>query len=251
MNAIRYIIGFSDRFYTLWEASSRVIENGNSRYTYTEFRFVKNISFNLDKAKAAYPDAEVNLSIRGRRSFTYSDRVWVNVDRFQFGKYKGQLISECEDLNYVEWYCQQGIPEENKEACHELLKLNGYEIVDGFPISPANLERINKEIADVEEIELQLEQNGFAELTIVSNAFEDGNGYWLRTNVKNVRVLVEHAKALYYGGDWYYLPLINGKAKKLKNKSVIIYPEDIDVEVLWNGTRVLNIKANAVDIIKK
>lgn len=228
------VIGFTNKFYTLWEVSVSDKVIGNERFTVTHYRYVKNISFDEKKVKALYPDVEVNMELRGHSSFYTTDRVYINQDKFQFGKYQGQLISECTDYDYVHWYIAQCISDENKLSCEECLLKGGYTIIScrndhKLYLNPTQMKELEQKSQAVEEIEYSFETNGYADVTITSNAEEiDENKFACRTNVEGVRVLFDNAKEMYYNGYYYYLPVIDGKAKKLKNKVVRISPSNVE-----------------------
>lgn len=93
-----YIIGFSNKFFTLWYYERvPVVVNGRTIAYDDKYRYVKNISFDESKARKLYPNANVDLSLRGSESFT--SRVVVELPYFlvQYGSLKGHHISELDD----------------------------------------------------------------------------------------------------------------------------------------------------------
>ena len=91
-----YYIGFSNKYYTLWniEEETRSLGNG-CNYVITHYWYVKNISFDKDKAFAQYPEAVFDENLRGMtRSWSSRPKeVWTCVDVFRFGKYKFDKIA--------------------------------------------------------------------------------------------------------------------------------------------------------------
>tara|TARA_R110000772_G_C13310332_1_gene440641 strand:- start:41884 stop:42618 length:735 start_codon:yes stop_codon:yes gene_type:complete len=97
-------IGFGGEFYTLWSVGS-ADEDGEQQAS-----FWKNISKDLEEAKALYPKAEVS-GLKGDSWVMSSGQKFEPRDHslpeFQCGKYEGDLISECKDLKYLEWYANE------------------------------------------------------------------------------------------------------------------------------------------------
>ena len=60
-------IGFTNKFYTLWEITeeTRPLGNGHN-YVVTHYTYIKNISFDKETALAKYPNAIFDDSLRGK-----------------------------------------------------------------------------------------------------------------------------------------------------------------------------------------
>ena len=95
-------IGFSNKYYTLWQIEEETRPLGNGcNYVVTHYYYIKNISFDKDKALAKYPNASLDENLRGKTA-SWSSRpkeVWTNVDVFRFGKYK---FEKSKDNNFVQ-----------------------------------------------------------------------------------------------------------------------------------------------------
>lgn len=115
-------IGFAEKFYTLWDCN-KVVQyakdhNGNGYATGTDVEcfYIQNLSTDLETAKSKYPDAEVDLNLRGAGSFRIrGEHTYIvapeNYDVFSFGKLKGFFIAQTNDV----YQLQRGVSEE-KEA---------------------------------------------------------------------------------------------------------------------------------------
>lgn len=58
----------------------------------------------------------------------------------------------------------------------------------------------------------------------------DDNNYTLCTEDRIVVLVVNEAKEQYYNGYRYYLPIINGKAKRLKNKTITLNVNEYKID---------------------
>ena len=222
-------IGFANKFYTLWQISeeTRPLGNGHS-YIVTHYNYIKNISFDKETALAKYPNATLDENLRGKtQSWNTEKEVWDNVDTFRFGKYKYEKIDDS-DLNYLTWYWDQ-IDGEHKEYVGKILEANGYEIrcwisefsgqkvAHQYLVSPEELkkEKINAEVVD--NLEKKLHNGETIEFTPEYNPNEDGD-----VSIGNVTYHFNEVKENWYNGFNYYLPVVNGKQKRIKNKKLTI-----------------------------
>lgn len=115
-----YAIGFTNKYYTLWDISDpQPMYNGSNKIGEKVYHlFLQNLSFDLEKAQERFkeitgadeaPEADPNLKGTGRSfwSFDKYDQEEEDHSTFPFGKYVGQKISECEDVSYLEWFYGQ------------------------------------------------------------------------------------------------------------------------------------------------
>jgi hypothetical protein len=111
----------------------------------------------------------------------------------------------------------------------------------------------NAWLEDIENAELSIMQNGYVDLTLTSNARWDRESedypYSLDTDIKGLTIAVNEAKEMYYSGHTYYLPIVKGKAKKLKNKRVRVYADKYEVDDIgiWRTFAVL---ATNIEVLK-
>jgi len=230
-------IGFTNKYYTLWEISEETRPLGNGRsYIVTRYNYIKNISFDKETAISKYPNAIIDENLKGKtRSWETKKEVWDNVDTFRFGKYKGEKITDS-DISYLEWYWDQ-VDSEHKDYVSKILVENGYEIrkycyktengttESEYLMSPECLreearckEELNKKIAE-------LNTGNVLDLFIESNPDYEGN-----YRDGNIIYHFQEVKENYYQGFSYYLPVINGKAKRIKNKKIVIKRYEWKVE---------------------
>jgi hypothetical protein len=112
---MRPVIGFTNKYYTLWEVSNPYQVN-HSTYSVTKVdtNYLQNLSFDLSeakrKAKERYGlDVEVDEDLRGvcARSFSTEIKREFFPNVFHFGKYTGEQFSDISDLGYKLWYWSQ------------------------------------------------------------------------------------------------------------------------------------------------
>lgn len=239
------VIGFANQFYTLWEVNTTTIDYGHGhKAEVTRSEYIKNISLDEETAKEKYPDARIDMSLKGKtRSFTYEKEYWDNVDTFRFGYNKYTKIDNAIDkdiLWYYDFCC-----DEQKEYIEKLMTSRGYEVRKSYNsnilISPEmlNNERIQKEKFNtlVNEIKSNKELTFFCEY----NPDSEGE-YWTEDN--NIHYHFQEVKENYYNGFNYYLPLLNGKAKRVKNKNIKV--TDFTYEVKDNFIQVEILKFEIV-----
>lgn len=217
-------IGFANKFYTLWQISEETKPLGNGRsYVITHYTYVKNISFDKETALAKYPGATLNENLRGMtRSWDSAPKeVWDNVDTFRFGKYAYTKIADNTDTNYLEWYWNQ-VYADHKEYVGSVLKSRGYEIRScnsgsEYLMSPEALE--NERIAEVNKNKALnfLSKNEAFEISFDHNPNYEGD-----CRIDDIIYHFQQVHENYYQGWEYYLPVINGKQKRIKNKNLVI-----------------------------
>lgn len=224
------VIGFANKFYTLWNVTEETRPLGNGcNYVITHFTFIKNVSFDKETALKKYPKAKLDESLRGHTvSFNTEKKVWDNVNTFRFGKYFGQKIEEVDDINYIAWYWGSDINWDHKEFVGEVLKKHGYEIHDYTGCSGQYL------VSPEQIIERQKAQEKFNKsLNMAKNGetFEFVAEYSLNEygEYREGDVIFEFPfKLNYYQGYEYGLPLLNGKAKRIKNKTIRVTEYDFE-----------------------
>jgi predicted CoA-binding protein len=246
------IIGFAGKYYTLWSVVSTEVKNEKEIYTQRTYAYLKNISMNIDKVKSLYPDVKIDKTLNGKRCYTTIENYTRIVDpkEFTFGKYLGKRIDEVADVEYTCWYSQQIISEENRNACYEFLKLHGYVVIEDRIYSPEEYEKIQSANRVCDELLETNAKQGYIDLTITDNAHYDAENFCvLPTNIKGVYIVCEEgAKAMYYQGWEYYLPIFNGKAKRMKNKTVRIQIKNTHVSC-WRGLKTVYITPDNIKVL--
>lgn len=243
------VIGFAGKYYTLWEVSSSTVNLGNGKHYITKsYNYLYNISFDKERALKKYPNIEIDEQLRGRtKSFKVRCEVWDNVDTFRFGKYFGKKIADVNDIDYTTWYWEN-ITDEHKAYVSQFLYKNGYEIrnniytnYDGKVVSSEYLvspEDIADELAFKEkqnEIIEKIQHNEVLMINPISNI--DSDGIWVGD--ANVLYKFPGVTEYYYQGFVYYLPVLNGKSKRIKNKNVEI--DKYTFEIKDDGQIIINI----------
>lgn len=214
MEPEKYKIGFSNEYYTLW------VDIGDTLI------FKKNISKDINKVKELYPDIEIDKSLHGyiyQKIETFKPQD-INPEIFQFGKYSGNYIADCYDFTYIIWYYDTVKNfDDSKYDSHlltlklHLTKNNYYYINDKWLSHDEFTAYNNQQIINQRCIELYKSCKPFV-VTIKENP--DKDGYIKLPNVGFLKF--SEVKEFSYNGFEYYLPVINGKSKRLKNKVVII-----------------------------
>ena len=237
-----FIITLAHKYYALWEKFTRV---NNTSYGYTEtrnyYRFVKNLGKDLERAKAKYSEAEVNLKINRFHSSeeVYEKRVWTGFDHIRFGKYFRTPIRECYDFSWLEWYYDT--IEDNtkhKDAVEEWLLENGYLLKkigsSYYLISPLEQKRSTMKSDKYREILEKVNNNEPINFFIEKNLDYHGE-YFDRPS--EIRYHFNHYNTYSYEGYPYGLPLLNGKAKRIKFKNLVLTSytyEEKDNELVIN-----------------
>lgn len=241
------VIGFATKFYTLWEVNSETIRTQFELIHRTNYVYVKNISFSMDKVKELYPDTKIDLSLRGSSSFHIDSSEKINQDCFQYGKYCGRKISECCDHSYMMWYFNNGCSHETKETIKSVLLPTGEYVIYSDYDGDEKLrtieeqQQIDAEVAAIDDIENSFKELGYIDLFIGSNPNCDG---WLTT--ENASLHFPKVSENYYSGITYYLPVdANGKSKRIKNKNVRFYGS-----VERDSDYFINIKVSKFEILK-
>lgn len=119
---IGFHIGFGGEYYTLWSISRP------EKNDYQKATFLGNISKNLDISKEKYPTAKVSLHLKGDNwDIQQNPKDSHAPDCFQFGKYSGTKIEDCNDLNYILWYANNAV---HSVSLIDIMQKKGYELID-------------------------------------------------------------------------------------------------------------------------
>lgn len=226
------VIGFSNKYYTLWTITEEKVHYKNGVYRLVKnYTYVKNISFDKDKAFNAYPNASYDEELYGRRgSWRKTIKViWESVDTYRFGKYKYMKFDEVDDPNYLAWYWNHIENGEHKDYISKVLTTHGYEIrkwytkigkmkiENTYLVSPEEVRINNEKIERIDKLENKKNNNQPIELNITRNPNENGDYM-----DNDIRYHFQEVGENYYDGFCYYLPKLNGKQKRIKNKTILI-----------------------------
>lgn len=219
-------IGFANKYFTLWNVTdSKEFANCGGvfiPYNKTNFNFIRNLSMNEEDAlkKAVLLGVEcldVDDELRGKSGSFSIKETFPKVDTvnsmvFEFGKYKSQKISDCQDQEYLFWYFEETQNVHSKEL---LLQKFGFVDFDGQLITVEHFESINKRQAVLDKIRKEKVAIG----QMVSNLNAEGTGR-IEVEGQTFHVYFPEWKLMSYNGFEYGLPAINGKGKKIKNKFI-------------------------------
>lgn len=238
-------IGKADKFYTLWEVTvdTRTSCRGNT-YKVVNHQYIKNISFDKNKAIHKYPNAIVDESLRGHHSWSSYEYEKLPSDEFRGGKYRGEKIANCTDYSYLHWAWNNTniIPYESQELVIGILESVGYrKINDSRIATPYEVEQIDNSFKEVERVQEILERDGKITITSTKNLDNCGNLYF-----GNINYIFPNYKELEYAGYVYSLPIdSNGKAKRIKNKEVEIISDKFMIipdKYGWGPELIIDVK---------
>jgi len=246
---MKQAIGFATKFYTLWSIDTQPVYTTDShgkhwltRYD-TKFFYNKNISTSIDKVKSLYPDLEVMEDLRGKTESWVSRSVEDLCPQIlKFGKYIGRDINEIieEDFQYIIWLCDnRGYSSNGKYAMSTPQVQAHFKSID---------DDINKLISDRNNAFEAFLQNGYVDILMDKNLrVYDDNAY---TNVElfegmfvTIKFDIGTFSKNSYNGYSYGLPLIKGKGKRIKGKTVrFSFTEDKDevYQVIVNSVEIIN-----------
>lgn len=223
-------IGFANVMFTLWD----VYEEG----TRIIYRYVKNISSDINEVEKLYPGVPVNYSLKGHYMVFANDskKEEISADRFQFGQYKGYTFNNV-GYDYLFWYYGQIGNQESREIIEGILTKTGkYHMYDGRLVDQKEYDWRTQEDKEFESA-LELVKSGDSiEIMVTSNARYTENDrvveYIMETENPKIFLVFneEHVKEMRYNGCYYYLPIVDGKAKRWKNKVVSIPTTNYEIK---------------------
>lgn len=215
---MKKIIGFATQFYTLWDYEAvpqyKTDSYGNHHQTGVShnYYYIKNVSTDLDKVKALFPDVEIDTELRGTSSFTRNEKLDLPDNYFWGGKYAGKLIDEIMEIDFK--YCLWSAENYNMPYI-----TNHPKYIAHFDfIEKAKQDEINsKELLKVGDVvELEFTKNGY-------NADDEYTECWTEANYNDIEVVVNcNGVKPVIGMYPYLMPVINGKAQKTKGKKLTV-----------------------------
>lgn len=223
-------IGFANVMFTLWN----VFDEG----TRTVYKYVKNISSDITEVEKLYPGVPVNYSLKGHYMVfpNGGNKEEIANDCFQFGQYKGESFNNA-SLDYLFWYYGQIGNQESREILEGILTKTGkYHMYDGRLVDQKEYDWRTQEDKDFADA-LELVKSGNPiEIMVTSNARYTENDrvveYIMDTENPKIYLVFDedHVKEMYYSGYHYYLPIVDGKAKRWKNKVVSIPTTNYEIK---------------------
>lgn len=215
---MKQIIGFATQFYTLWNYEAvpqyKTDSYGNHHQTGIEHKYYycKNVSTDLDKVKALFPNVEIDTELRGTSSFTRNEKLDLPENYFWAGKYAGKLIDEIIEVDFK--YCLWSAENYNMPYITNHPKYIAYfeAIEQKKRIDIENAQTVK--VGDV--VELEFVRNGY-------NADDEYKECWTEARLGETEIAVCCGGVRLVGGMYPYLmPMINGKTQKTKGKKITV-----------------------------
>lgn len=210
------VIGFGGVFYTLWQVSSVMhyytSPNGNHYPSYMEYRYsyIQNISNDIEKVKSLYPGVNIDMELKGARSFTIEKTEDdLSPEILKFGKYAGRDVRDIFKLDFK--YALYMIDRYSHNKSWQIAKS-----------TPEYVEYINEmqRALDAKIASLQPFKSGKHRLVIDKNPDEFGYTCVSIADGHMIELHFDEIQQCYYNGITYYLPVFKGKAKRLKGKDI-------------------------------
>lgn len=218
------IIGFANKYYTLWEITTRQTTVNGFYEEREHFNYIKNISFDWEKVQEQYPDLPFDENLKGSRSFhrTVSKKF---TGQMTFGKYRDDSIESVieKDFDYALWVYDNAYQDEVREYMDQLP-----EIIEWKRQKQEETDRLIKEGYKYRipegVVTVKFRSNPYEDrydgYNIVAKADIDGVNSVFHFGFENID-LIEN----YYGRRFY--ALVNGERKVIKNKTVKL---DVSIE---------------------
>ena len=228
-------IGFSTKYFTLWDVQETIewtsVGGLNLPYQKISYCYIQNLSMDENEAKRkaifkGVENFEIDHDLFGRNaSFFHKKELFSKIPSdksyfFEFGHLKGQKIQDCNDFDYLFWYFQETQNETSKNRLIE----NGFEEIDGQVVHAEHAKKIK--LRDLVFSELKSKKE--IQVEILSNLNEHG---CFRFSFKNEVLwggFFGMKKQMFYNGITYFLPIIDGKAKRFKGKTAKLTIEKIN-----------------------
>jgi hypothetical protein len=137
---------------------------------------------------------------------------------FPKGKYAGMEIAKCTDLDYLHWALDSILYGERAQIAERALTDNGWRRLNDYEIVPPDVAKdIDGANSMIDSAISRIENGDRIEFTTDYNP--DYNGEVTDPETKIVFVFPE-ISMFHYAGHEYFLPTVNGKAKRVKGKTV-------------------------------
>lgn len=236
-------IGFTTKYFTLWDVYEEPTYFCDSYGKHwktgvnVHHNYIQNISFSREKVEKLYPGVEPDMNLRGTRSWMESMKYdELPVELYLFGKHYGERVEDVvkSDFQYVIWTAENAQYQKQRDYINSLP-----EVVEYFEQKRLEMEsRVNSIPHLVEGMVVELEFRSNPNYTFGENNGElDSN---MTTDEYSVYCGKNCTRAYIPGADWkvyclnvifnevksiggmypYTMAIINGKAQKIKEKTV-------------------------------
>lgn len=243
-----YVIGKSNKTYTLWdmETVNRLSNNGKPIIEY-RYSYIQSLSSNLSEVSAKYPDAAIDETIRGHRGFSKYGFPEHAADEFPKGKYAGQKIYNCVDMSYLTWAITSILSEEGIKLAEEVLHDNGYrKIDDEHWASPEQLQKIEANDDECRRITALIDNHEEISLSVERNL-----NYIGELHIGKLIYAFPNYKTMQYEEYFYALPEDDkGNAKRIKGKTLSLNASKYEIINCENGSNKVKVLIDNFRIIK-
>lgn len=214
-------IGFTNKYFTLWSITSDSIyyENGTG-YDTVSYTFIQNLSMSYDDAiikakEMGVVDISVDNDLNGKKSWKLSTKVYDVVK-----------ISDEKLLRYA-FYDRNTSDIDKKLISDKLISEFSYGFVDNVLYNSEDYKNYldNKNYSN---IVLEYVNSGEKKVIMDSNLKSYESIGTLRQKLGDskfsISIIFDNVKTMNYNGFYYALPIIDGKAKRVKNKEIAFTP---------------------------
>ena len=238
---MKTLIGFATQFYTLWnyEAVKNYTADAYGNYHVSsvthKYYYIKNISKDLEKVIEMYPGIEIDERLRGQsRNFSMIKKVDLPEGYFWFGKYYGNTIDDVikSDFSYCLWASECG----SFDIADQIKKHQVY--IDHFrKIEEEKVETIKnaKTLKIGDTVDLEFISNGINVLNDISRCL-------VKAEYGDTEIIVVCPCRPVEGRYPYLMPIIGGKAKRTRGKTISVTVVDVqltDIKFGKVGQRIL------------
>lgn len=236
---MKQVIGFTEKFYTLWTYEAEKVATGqHSGYIKHNWNYIQNLSFDLEKAKSKFPNAEIDLQQKGNKSFSTIENYDNTPDEVMwFGQHKGALIAEIPE-KYIVWLLEKcdnkpRIIKNSLIAQRIMMNNEAAEIAEEKRISEIPVLHNETELEVIFEKNLQIVGDYIYNKETEDEDFVPTHAaYSFELNGLSVCLLFEDYAEMYYNGYSYALPKLKGSAKRIKGKTLKLkITQEGDIEV--------------------
>jgi uncharacterized protein (DUF3820 family) len=208
-------IGFATEFYTLWDVveTPQYKTDAYGKHWLTGklyvYRYIKNISTDINKVKELYPNAPIDEYLRG-----ITNKEWNRTEKFDlpsnyitFGKYNGRTVEDVAefDFQYLLWLLN---------SCNSAMGKHIKETKEYKDYETKSTSAIQEKLNSIKPL-----SDGIHKLTVERNP-RDGRVTVCLSDNHTLELLFAQTKECFYNGYSYEIPVIGGKAKRIKGKSI-------------------------------
>ncbi len=224
MSEQHFIIGFATKFYTLWSVVDIPYNNqyGEQIGVTHRYAYIKKLTMSRERACAMFPDAPVDESLRGHRGFDRFEptrREYAD-DEFNFGMYAGTKVADCADAGYLA-YVWHRLTETQQKIATKVVERAGWHVVNGDIFSNDQYNAIIERESFARDI-----ASGYEFDVLCTHSLDEYGKYAF----KGYDLYFPEHRVDSYNGFYYALPVVNGHAKRIKNKMVHVTGYELDAE---------------------